>query len=501
MNVLYLLACLNFGETTPADTANPSRFDSASDSGSTSGAVLSVAVGVSAVFDPFHGGRAEVLVDFSAGALARVAVADDSGAEIAVLAEGLTDGESISWNGQDQDGQTVEPGAYTVLASAERDGEIVQQEAVTHVIAVGATSGRLTGDRLPLMWHAASGGYWTEAPEDDTFAIASLRENGRVTTVDEPWPDLNSPPASDAVSFNMPAAYPFDATPGLELVLDMELGDYTGDLALSVDGWDVVEGDMTDGGVVSLVKQSTLSDGPSVEEPELALRFVTGEGEVGVQQLPLRMYALLDAHTFEESGSAYGSWVAAIDPALRAIDGVEPTSDAVTGALVEFIFRDLGLRYDTTYGASAYVSYRQGSWTRAHFNFTAFLQRSNGAVINCTDAAAILGAYSNMLGADLDYMILNPSFELNYILAIGGSQFTNCPFGRGGCGFSYHAVTSPDGGGTIFDATLAIDGDGDPRNAPHTEQLVQGVTGTDYQTAIVKRGVPTYHSSSKGTIQ
>ena len=47
-------------------------------------------------------------------------------------------------------------------------------------------------------------------------------------------------------------------------------------------------------------------------------------------------------------------------------------------------------------------------------------------------------------------------------------------------GFSYHAVTSPDDASTIFDATLALDGDGSPESPPHAEQIVDGVDGDFY---------------------
>jgi hypothetical protein len=210
---------------------------------------------------------------------------------------------------------------------------------------------------------------------------------------------------------------------------------------------------------------------------------------------------VLDSPAWGAADLRYQPWLAAIDPALRAIDGVAPTAHDVTNALVEFIYRELGLEYDTDWGASSYVSYTGRDYSGAHFDMSSFLSRSRGSVINCTDAAAILQAYANMLGVDLSYAIVTPGFNLNYIKAIGGDTFTHCPFGGGGCGFSYHAVTTTDDAATIYDATLALDGDEDPSQSPSTEMLVQGIDGDAYRSRLVMSGSPNYRYIQKGTIQ
>jgi hypothetical protein len=98
-------------------------------------------------------------------------------------------------------------------------------------------------------------------------------------------------------------------------------------------------------------------------------------------------------------------------------------------------------------------------------------------------------------------VIIDPSFDLNYILAIGGSEFTSCPFGPWGCGFSYHAVTTTPDSGAIWDATLALDGDGNPGSAPHTEKMVHHVPAEEYLDELVRSGQPSYHSAAQETLQ
>ncbi|MFT5681958.1 MAG: hypothetical protein ACI8RZ_002876 [Myxococcota bacterium] len=502
--LLLLLACQD-STNTPIDSGQPDVDIDSGDPVDTAPTVAPVeaAITATAAFDPIHNGRVTIDVAFTEGALARVWVSDADGAEVALLVEDLWVSDDFTWGGKDDSNDAVPAGTYTINVEATLDGEAAVASVETRSIRIGAISGSLTGDRLPLIWHraGAQGSPWTAPIDGDTFALSALEDSGYEVDIPEPWDELASAPITETVGVNWPAAFAWDAQPGLSLTLDGDLVDLDATLSVVVEGWSLGDGVVAPGEVLSLTRDGALSTGPGVVEETVTIQLLLDDTVVSKQELPLRMYALAGEHTFAENGPSYGAWLSAIDPALRSIEGVAPDDDAVLSGLVEFIYRDLGLRYDTDYGASSYVSYQGGSWTRAHFNFSAFLAKANGEVINCTDAAAILGGYANMLGVDLSYLILNPSFDLNYILAVGGTEYTRCPFGPGGCGFSYHAVTSPDGGQSIFDATLAIDGDGDPRNLPSTEQLVQGVTGQDYFDAIVRAGSPSYHSESKGTIQ
>jgi hypothetical protein len=86
---------------------------------------------------------------------------------------------------------------------------------------------------------------------------------------------------------------------------------------------------------------------------------------------------------------------------------------------------------------------------------------------------------------------------LNYIQAIGAPEFTETPFVGGRGGFRYHAVTGSPAG-TIYDATLALDGDGEPETAPFALWLVQGIVPEDYVHALSSewRDVGMYHDQN-----
>ena len=205
-----------------------------------------------------------------------------------------------------------------------------------------------------------------------------------------------------------------------------------------------------------------------------------------------------------------GRTVDATDDTGHTVDGLEATTrlgeDCAANRVVgcpggRDNFLRFGLSYDTQWGASAYTEYDWNTYDNAHFDLTAFLARSRGSVVNCTDCASILEAHANMLGAVLSYTIITPSFDLNYILAIGGDEYTHCPFGGSSCGFSYHAVTTPDDGNTIYDATLALDGDDDPGSAPNEVLMVEAIDGDEYLDRLVKRGRPDYVYTQKETLQ
>ncbi len=452
-----------------------------------------------AAIDPLLGAATFTLAR-TGGDAVTVEVLDAAGARVRTLAAATTT-DAVTWDGRDDTGAVVPHGDYVVHADLlDGDAVLASDEASSTIVRVGVTAGTLGGDRVALTWHhnGGAGLYWDGGADTTTFSIAAIDTDGVVTPIPTPWDDLYAPPA-DPLGQNMPAAYAWDARPTLSLVVAGDVG--TAALTAAIDGWTLTSGEVAPGATLVFTKDAAIAEGPRVVEETLSLRWMAGDAVIGAQDVPLRIYALLGPAAFEEAGPAYQPWVAVIDPALRSIEGVEGTDAAVIGGLVEHIYRDLGLSYDTRWGASAYVQYDGMTYNNAHFDLSGFLDRTRGSVINCTDCAAILEAFANMLGATLSYTILAPSFDLNFIQAIGSDHFTQCPFDTGGCGFSYHAVTTPDDGGTIYDATLALDGDADPSGYPAEELLVQAISGEEYLDRLVEDGRPGYRYTQKETLQ
>lgn len=454
-----------------------------------------------AAIDPLYGVSASFALDQTEGEAVAVDVRDASGATVRVLAGGARWVDTVAWDGRDEAGAVVPVGTYTVYADLSSEGAVVvSEQAAVDVVRVGVSAGTLGGDRIPLMWHAAGGTgmYWDDGGDGGTFSISSLDSDGVVTPIPAPWADLYEPP-EDPLGQNLPAAYAWNARPTLSLIVGGDVG--AAALTPAIEGWTLTTGIVAPGETVVFTADAPLTTGPGVYEASLSLRWMAGDAIVGTQELPLRIYTLLGPPAFEESGAPYAPWVAVIDPALRAMAGVAPTEAAVLSALVAHIYFDLGLSYDTRWGASAYTQYDGDSFNDAHLDLSGFLDRDLGSVVNCTDCAAILEAFANMIGATLSYTILTPGFDLNYIKAIGGDSFDHCPFDNGGCGFSYHAVTTPDEGGTIYDATLALDGDADPGSYPGEELLVQAISGDEYLERLVESGRVNYRHTQKETLQ
>jgi hypothetical protein len=148
-------------------------------------------------------------------------------------------------------------------------------------------------------------------------------------------------------------------------------------------------------------------------------------------------------------------------------------ADEVTaaGSITARIY-DLGhsvITYDCPGGGSS-------NYTYPSFDCTAFLERidggvGNGQYVNCTDCATFVATFANAVGCDLWQSRMGWGFDLNPLLAIGSNVWqTACNWG----GFSYHEVAwkgACAADDPIYDACLQVDGDGDPKVAPHTALL------------------------------
>ncbi len=447
--------------------------------------------------DPLLGTECALDVTAANGSTVALTISDEAGTVLRTLADGSAMVDATAWDGRDETGMLQPVGTYLVDAELLDPDGIVLASATAdfYIVRVGVLSGTLGGERIPLIWHLGSGPghYWEEAATDSTFEIAALDDGITATALPALWDDLDVPPASH-VGEGMPAAYPYDAVPSLTLAV---AGDFGGaPVHLTVEGWGEAQ-PVAPGDTPTFTRGAALATGPSVVEESVTFTWSVGDTAVGAQTLPMRLYATLGEPGFEQTDAPYEPWVAAIDPALRAISGVEATDEAVTSALTEWIYRDAGISYDTRYGASYYTSYSGRTYNNALFDFTSFLARRNGTTVNCTDCASILEAYADMLGANLSYTIILQNFDLNFIKAIGGTDFTHCPFGASGCSFSYHAVTTPDDTLTIYDATLALDGDDAPGAGPFTELLVQHIEGAEYLERLVMDGTATYNYTQK----
>ncbi len=463
-----------------------------------------VAIGAPGVFDPLLGGPASITITGAPGTVTVSLTAPDGGTTSAAWAGPLP--LTFQWDGHAPDAPDgwLRAGPYRLTATRDDDGTAastpVRLVRAGFVAVHAEDDDGLTAIREPVYWHGADVLQDVAAP----FATLDGLEDADGNPRDFPLVGdaLDAPAASQPVAYSAASRPLLSLTPG-----ESDLFDGSGlagaNVRLRVVGWTVISGlPIADGVSVVIQKDTAVADSLGVYDDTLALTFTSEGADIGTQRLPLRTYALLGPTTFDHDDEKYHPWVDAIDPLLRDIAGTAPEHDAVVNATRDWIYDAANLSYDTEYGASAYTNYGRENWTAAHFNMNAFLARKYGSVINCTDCASILLTYSNMLGADLHYAIVLENFDLNQILAIGGDQFSNCPFGGDTCGFSYHAITTDDDDATsIWDATLSLDGDDDPGSLPGRELSVHAIPGGEYLERLVKSGRAAYRYHSQGTLQ
>ena len=457
----------------------------------------------SPAFDPLSG------VPFTWTIAGVDGLADAPGAVLA--ADGSIVRERVTpkggWDGRDDLGALAPTGEYSLrvgsAASVVETPFMIVRPGVVAAYAEG--DGGITAERMPLYWSLKRHSQEIAEPFSEVGSIDD--EAGHRLDLPALGESLVVPTEGAAD----PLAYTWDSRPILALTLGAvsalgapHLADT--ELRVAIEGWTVLNDvPLADGAIVTLQRNEPLGTTLGVTEETLVIEVLAVDDQgtvwpVSSLPLPWRVYRVLAGPTWEEEDERYDPWVDAVDPALRVLEGTVPDRKATLDALVRWIFEDSGLSYDTQYGASAYTTYVRNDWEKANFDMTSFLSRKYGVVINCTDCASIIVAFGNMIGAEVDYAIIGWNFDLNYILAIGGSEFDPCPFGPNGCGFSYHAVTTDVENDLIWDATLALDGDEDPGSAPNTALLVQSIPADDYLFRLAKSRAD-YVYQAQGTLQ
>lgn len=139
--------------------------------------------------------------------------------------------------------------------------------------------------------------------------------------------------------------------------------------------------------------------------------------------------------------------------------------DEAAARVTESVY-DLGRSIIRHRGDGAYTK------TSGRFDCTAFLERlrggeGSGRHVNCTDCAAIVSTFANVLGCDL-WQSQMSGFLYNFVKKIGHSAWTKTPF------FNYHEMVwedECDRGNDVYDACLQLDGDDDPSRPPHEPLL------------------------------
>lgn len=428
---------------------------------------------------------------------------------------------AASWDARDEDGVIVHPGSLlTVTATLPGHGHRVESSTTIEVVRLGIEEIALDGEgRAPLLYARMGGvayGYyevaattapWRMRPDATEPAGATPLEFADGTTRPRPmpWDDVLSPPldgrSADGVehdTYNLPTAW----TAGSPIRVRARFSTaWAGGIAdpHHVEVRAVAPPGLTGEAIIADGAEGTFDTTsslvPAVGRYDVALSWRFEARRPGGAWIEIpgaittvhRLYGLVAPPTFDYDEIPHRAWVHVVDRVTEWIGGASSTPDDVAARIVDGIFHKLGLQYDVERGASFYTWYPLGTWNGANFELTRFVGLENGHIINCSDAASILSTYANMVGIDLRYHIIQHrtkgDFALNYLYAIGRGGFAASPFTSGIAAFSYHAITGPPDT-RVYDATLALDGDGRPDIPPHTTLLVQGLPQYDYLVGL-----------------
>jgi hypothetical protein len=197
----------------------------------------------------------------------------------------------------------------------------------------------------------------------------------------------------------------------------------------------------------------------------------------GSQTTTHRIYRIAGEPVLVDGSSEGGNpgvpWIGVLEDTLPAVDGIEADPAAVLDALRTHLYDSPYIVYDP--GDSAYSAY-DGSyiyWDSIDSNISGWLDRSKGINLYCHSMSCLLSTLAGNLGVAAEQLVLGVGFRTNLTRAAGTEDWLRW-------NFNSHSVVSPDGGDTIWDASIDLDGDGDPWNTPAEATSPMGMDGDLY---------------------
>jgi hypothetical protein len=438
-----------------------------------------------------------------------------------------SDGDTVTsaWDGRFDDGLPADPGPVWIAVLAACPGGSSLEDGAEGWVA------RLGLSNVDLQGHPEDGGavtlafHKTSLWEDGVTVLEGLPEYrshpaGALSDLDddagaprpaiEPWANPDMPPWGDGepgdVAYNLPAAFvagvrvrvaawlgttALSERTGTPLDALGPVSEYQRAPALRL----VAEGatPMDEEGAAS-PGDATLFDTEPLPatlgrtDLTLAWRFQAKLGDHPWTDVPggavtttHRVYLLLDEPVLldgtDRGAAAPHPWVGALEDTVAAVQGVEADAGALLDAIRDHLHFDPYLVYNPS--DRAYTGY-SGSyiyWDWIWADLTAWLDRQDGVELYCHSVSCLLSVLSNTWGADTEQEVLGVGFTTNYVRAAGTDTWQRW-------GFNSHSVASPDGGATIWDASIDMDGDGDPGSAPHEALAPKGLNQAEYLSLL-----------------
>lgn len=424
----------------------------------------------------------------------------------------LEPGEAVAWDGLDDEGLAFDPGAARALATC---GEAAAL-ADLHVVRLGVTAvdfraGPEDG-QVALAWHKRTlldrelSPIDPEIPEylgfvDDGWALADLDlDDGSPRPAVEPWPDAALPPWGEAeqgaVAQNAPAAYVAGTRPAITVTAGARTVSARAGVALEalpaegpalrlvLDGWseEGAEAIWSAEAEIALVADEPLAETLGRYPTTLSWRWQASsdEGWVDVpgQQRTTHDLWQLAGPTALRDGVELGfapalTWVGVLAELEEDLQGLPAEPEVVLDQVRDHLNQDRWLIYNPS--DSAYSSYSGPYiyWDYIWSDLGIWLDRAEGIELYCHSLSCLLSVLSGHWGVYAPQQVLGVGFNTNYTLAAGTTSWQTWSFNS-------HSVVSPDEGATLWDASIDLDGDGDPGSAPSEALAPKGLSQEEY---------------------
>lgn len=518
-----LLALTGCEATKDADTgAGNAASDGIEDTG-TAGAVtpepepdpiaLSLTLPLPAVLDPKLPGATAVSVAWALGG------AEDCAATL-TIDNGIGQRRTLDpaaleaeWDGRDDAGAFFDTGTATVaLAAACADGREAVETGTLTVVRLGPASIDLHGDEddgaVALAFHKRSLFETAVSPVGDR---AEYRQNpagalGSALDTDDGlprapvplWADPDVPPWADGEvsQHNVPGA--FVAETGMAVTVQMGETAVSMARSVAIGAWGptpdavppirtVLNGDPVDA-AMGPGTTATVPIGPAPATMGRHIQTLAWSWEAlgtdgawhpipGAIETQHVVYTLAGSPALLD-GTDVGKapaipWIGVLENTASILEGVPANASDVLTALRNHLFEHDYIVYDP--GTGAYTDFEGPYmyWDNITAQLSPFLDRGAGLSLYCHSMSCMLSALAGNHGVFAEQLVLGINFNTNHTRAAGTTEWRRWSFNS-------HSVVSPDDGGTIWDSSVALDGDDDPYEEPIDEIMPVAMDGDEY---------------------
>ncbi len=492
-------------------TAQDDESPSEGDTGDQDGPSGSISATAGAVIDPKLGEAPLLWFAFEAEAIPECTIEVSISNGVGQQRTYTETAETLSWDGRDENGQAFDPGPALVALQARCEADPVLIDTLqAQVLRIGLTKIDFVdpedaGGNVALAFHKNSLSEVQINPIGDRPEYHSGPGGELGSPIDQDdgtprnpvalWsnPDV-APWANGAdVEHNVPTAYITGHSMEMEATIGaVAVSEYR---SIAVASWGPKPEEappirLAENGATVLpdmpfsrvfgTAPSTM--GRHVQTIEWRFESQSEDGEwhpiPGVFETQHAMYvlagepALLDGSSFGASPAL--PWIGVLQDTSAILEGVPATVGDTLDALRDYLFDHDYVLYDPS--SPTYTDYEGAYmyWSSITAQMSSFLDRRAGLRLYCHSMSCMLSALAGNHGVRAEQIVLGVGFNTNYARAAGTDSW-------GRWSFNSHSVVTPDDGETIWDSSIALDGDDAPGDDGTIDEIMpRGMDGDEY---------------------